>query len=88
MHWDSSVIKKKPGVKQRKAIQRLRDLLVCVRSEAARRGPERYVLLCITSATMAMLSSCLLSFIDVVTAVQGYGGVAGAQRLQLPSQQG
>lgn len=43
MLWDSSVIKKKPGAKQRNAIQRLRDVLVCVRSEAARFGPERCV---------------------------------------------
>lgn len=46
MHWDASIIKKKPGVKQRKAIQRLRDVLVCVRSEAARHGPERCVTVC------------------------------------------
>ena len=41
MHWDPSIIKKKLGAKQRKAIQRLRDVILCVRSEAARFGPER-----------------------------------------------
>jgi hypothetical protein len=43
MHWDPSIIKKKPPAKQRRGIQQLRDMLVCVRSEAARHGPERYV---------------------------------------------
>ena len=57
MQWDSSIIKKKPAAKQRKAIQRLRDILVCARSEAARYGPERCA--AITHITAGDIRTCM-----------------------------
>lgn len=39
--YKAANLHKKPTVRQRQALQDLRNLLVCVWSEAARHGPER-----------------------------------------------
>lgn len=53
---DLSATGVKPSTKQRSAVDQLRHLLVCVRSEAARYGPERWVSACISGSA----DNCLL----------------------------
>jgi hypothetical protein len=70
LDWAGAGISKKPGAKQRAALQLLRDLFACARSEAARHGPERCAA-CLHACMRSRMHACVRACMHACVRARG-----------------